>query len=38
MINHCKNQDKNAHRTENTFVYALTNLHPMENHPFKGQI
>ena len=35
MINPCEAGSANAHRTENTFLYALTNLYPMENHPFK---
>ena len=35
MINPCETKDMNARRTENTCVYALTNIHPMENHPFK---
>ena len=33
MINPCENV--NGHRNETTCVYALTNIHPMENHPFK---
>lgn len=35
MINPCETKDMNARRTENICVYALTNIHPMENHPFK---
>ena len=35
MINPCETKDMNACRTENTCVYALTNIHTMENHPFK---
>ena len=35
MINPCETKDMNARRTENTCIYALTNIHPMENHPFK---
>ena len=33
MINPFENV--NAHRNETTCAYALTNIHPMENHPFK---
>ena len=33
MINPFENV--NGHRNETTCVYALTNIHPMENHPFK---
>ena len=33
MINPCENV--NGHRNETTCVYALTNIYPMENHPFK---
>ena len=33
MINPFENV--NGHRNETTCAYALTNIHPMENHPFK---
>ena len=33
MINPCENV--NGHRNETTCAYALTNIYPMENHPFK---
>ena len=33
MINPCENV--NGHRNETTCVYALTNIYPMESHPFK---
>ena len=33
MINLFENV--NGHRNETTCAYALTNIHPMENHPFK---
>ena len=33
MINPFENV--NEHRNETTCAYALTNIHPMENHPFK---
>ena len=33
MINPCENV--NGHRNETTCVYALTNIYPMENPPFK---
>ena len=33
MINPFENV--NGHRNETTCAYALTNIYPMENHPFK---
>ena len=35
MINPVENTAYNAHRTEETHMFLLTNIHPMPNHPFK---
>ena len=34
MINPCETKDMNARRTENTCVYALTNIHPRDRRKF----
>ena len=35
MMNPVENTAYNAHRTEETRTFLLTNIQPMPNHPFK---